>query len=95
MSHLDDMRAKLRPKFIAQARQRIARIQGEGTENARREMHSLAGEAAMMGELELSARARDAEQAAVAWLEGEDGEASAAAFDAAFQAVTAIVRDLA
>jgi HPt (histidine-containing phosphotransfer) domain-containing protein len=77
---MEELRAKFRGRFITTARARLdtARQNLEGAGNAalvRGELHSLAGEAAMLGFDEIASSARIGERAARSWR--DDGNAEA------------------
>jgi len=67
---IDDIREKFLPRFLASARERLARaarLVAEGDTAApsiASDLHTIAGEASIMGLHEIAAMARDAERAA-------------------------------
>jgi CheY-like chemotaxis protein/HPt (histidine-containing phosphotransfer) domain-containing protein len=72
---LEELRARFRTRFIDTARDRIRRClamlsESSSAGNVASELHSLAGEAAMLGFDEVSVLAHDGEAAARRWLAG-------------------------
>lgn len=72
MTLVDDVKRRFLPRFVALAKQRIqngidltfSTLQGEEALHLARELHSLAGEAGLLGLSHLLAIARSAEEAA-------------------------------
>ncbi len=69
---IEELRAKFRGRFITTAKARVHKaaehIDGEGNAAVvRGELHSLAGEAAMLGFEEIASSARTGERAARSW----------------------------
>jgi CheY-like chemotaxis protein/HPt (histidine-containing phosphotransfer) domain-containing protein len=79
---IDAMRSRFRDKFVAIARERLARAMAtlaadDGAAPTRAELHALAGEAAMLGEVEIADTARSAETLAERWRDHGDAKARA------------------
>ena len=71
----DELRARFRTRFIDTARGRVKKSVGllssaDGAKTLMTELHSLAGEAALLGLKDISGAARKGELAAREWLEG-------------------------
>lgn len=76
---LDELRARFLPQFLDTARQRMQRVFGllspEHPANAREvvaEVHTLGGEAGLLGYPEVASLAKDVEQAALRWQGSSD-----------------------
>jgi CheY-like chemotaxis protein len=78
MSIQDTLRAKFLDQFVQTARQRTADCQSAVSRDdsalALDELHTLAGEASMLGFEDIGALAREAEQEARAWAEGNSAD---------------------
>lgn len=73
---IDELRARFRTRFIDTARGRVRRAlaligEADGARELMTELHSLAGEAALLGLAEISEEARSGELAAKQWAEGD------------------------
>src|SRR4051794_15444109 len=72
---LDAIRAKLLPKFVASARDRVARARAAITDNlpsrVRDEMHAITGDANMLNQHEVAELARQSSAHAKAWESGD------------------------
>ena len=73
----DELRARFRTRFIDTARGRVRKSvellgSPDGAKELMTELHSLAGEAALLGLKDISAAARKGELAARDWLEGDN-----------------------
>jgi HPt (histidine-containing phosphotransfer) domain-containing protein len=74
----DELRALFLPRFIVAARERLERARVSDFSRVAGELHSLAGEAMLLGLAELSAVAVEAEEAARRCFENADPTARAA-----------------
>jgi HPt (histidine-containing phosphotransfer) domain-containing protein len=73
---IDKLQSRFLPRFLASARQRLAAghamLEKDNATGAFAECHALAGEAAILGLVEIADAARGAERAAKEWRERED-----------------------
>jgi CheY-like chemotaxis protein len=74
---IDELRARFRDRFIDTARERVRKSlaligDAQGAETLTIELHSLAGEAALLGLTKISESARAGELAAREWSEGDE-----------------------
>ncbi|MBE7451148.1 MAG: response regulator [Kofleriaceae bacterium] len=98
----DDLRARFLPRFVEVAARRVARgleaVTGPGPGQAlvaRTELHSLAGEAGILGLVEVAAAAQAGEEESRRWLEAGDDVDARARCAVALRTVSRLLRELA